>query len=89
MKDDELEIYKKIIDFYGKAHQKNKAMEELAELIAAIAREDVDNIAEEMGDVKNIINQLEIIYNNNLDVETHRINKLRRTEYRIGEKINE
>jgi ssDNA-binding Zn-finger/Zn-ribbon topoisomerase 1 len=55
----------------------------LAELIAAIAREDVDNIAEEMGDVKNMLNQLEIIYGNAADVEFYRVNKLKRAEYRM------
>lgn len=39
---------KVIADHYGKKHQTIKTMEELAELIQALAREDVENIKEEL-----------------------------------------
>ena len=39
---------KAIADHYGKEHQTIKAMEELAELIQALAKGDLDNIKEEI-----------------------------------------
>lgn len=50
------------IAHWGPAHQAEKAVEELAELIRAVARDDVDNIAEEIADVRIMIDQLEMIY---------------------------
>ena len=43
---------KAIADHYGKEHQTIKAMEELAELIQALAKGDIENIKEEIADVR-------------------------------------
>lgn len=41
---------KAIADHYGKEHQTIKAIEELAELIQALAKGDIENIKEEIAD---------------------------------------
>lgn len=51
-----------IADHYGKEHQTIKAMEELAELIQALARGDEANIKEEVADVLVMIGQLQHLY---------------------------
>ena len=51
-----------IINYYGKDHQKMKAIEELSELIKAICKNDVENIKEEIADVYIMLSQLRIIY---------------------------
>ena len=56
----QLDDYKKIISFYGAKNQKNKAIEEIGELI--IALNDWSNVDEETADVLNMLNQLQIIY---------------------------
>lgn len=53
---------KLIADHYGKEHQTIKAMEELAELIQALARGDEANIKEEVADVLVMIGQLQHLY---------------------------
>lgn len=53
---------KLIADHYGKEHQTVKAMEELAELIQALAKGDVENIKEEVADVLVMIGQLQHLY---------------------------
>ena len=53
---------KLIADNYGKEHQTVKAMEELAELIQALARGDIENIKEEIADVLVMIGQLQHLY---------------------------
>lgn len=84
-------ILDKIIDHYGRSHQIDKAVEELGELIVAIAKErgaqklrQVDphhraDVIEEISDVKVIIAQLEIIYSCRDEVERMVDYKLRRT----------
>jgi NTP pyrophosphatase (non-canonical NTP hydrolase) len=52
------------IKFFGKDEQVQKAIEELAELIRALSRKDKENITEEMADVRIMLAQLEMIYNN-------------------------
>lgn len=81
----------KIIDHYGRGHQIDKAVEELGELIVAIAKErgsqklrQVDphhraDIIEEIADVKVIIAQLEIIYSCRDEVERMVNYKIQRT----------
>lgn len=81
----------KIIDHYGRSHQIDKAVEELGELIVAIAKErgaqklrqvvpqQRADIIEEIADVKVIIAQLEIIYSCRDEVERMVDYKLRRT----------
>jgi len=56
------QTYKKIVKHFGVEHQKNKAIEELSELIRAISRNDRDNVIEEIADVEIVINQLKYIY---------------------------
>ena len=53
---------KEIADYYGKEHQTIKAIEELAELIQALAKGDMENIKEEIADVRVMLEQLEYIY---------------------------
>ena len=43
---------------YGWEHQKKKALEEMGELICALARDDMENTIEELADVLNMIEQL-------------------------------
>ena len=52
----------KIIEKFGKEHQKNKAIEELAELVVALAKNDKTNIVEETADVLFMILQIQIVY---------------------------
>ena len=61
-----------------------KAIEELGELIRAIARaDDPDNIAEEMADVEIMLGQLRIILGNDADVERWKVKKLQRLNRRL------
>lgn len=53
---------KAIADYYGKEHQTIKAIEELAELIQALAKGDLDNIKEEIADVRVMLEQIEYLY---------------------------
>lgn len=72
------------IEHYGSDLQQLKAIEELSELIRALARaDDADNIAEEMADVRIMLDQLEIIFGNHLDVRRHEMKKLKRLSGRI------
>ena len=59
-----------IINHYGQTNQLNKLIEECGELIAAISRynsqngmKETLNLIEELADVKNLIEQLELIDN--------------------------
>ena len=47
-----------ILKHYGEEHQQEKAIEEMAELIAAIKHEDRSNYVEELADVQVMIEQL-------------------------------
>ena len=81
------------IDFYGSSVQELKAMEELSELIRAIARartcddEERDtafeNLAEEMADVEIMLEQLKIIHNNRDKIKIWRSIKLGRLRAKI------
>lgn len=53
---------KEIADHCGKEHQTIKAMEELAELIQALAKGDTYNIKEEIADVRVMLEQIEYLY---------------------------
>ena len=56
-------------------------MEELAELIRALARcDDADNIAEEMADVRIMLDQLEIMLDNREAVRIWELRKLRKLD---------
>lgn len=51
-----------IADYYGKEAQTKKLIEELSELIRALAREDEANIMEEIADVEIMIAQIKYLY---------------------------
>ena len=73
------QILKAAIRKYGRGPQQSKAIEELSELIRALARaDDPENVAEEMADVRIMLDQLEIIFGNGPKVARWEIMKLRR-----------
>ena len=70
---------------YGKGPQRDKAIEELSELIRALARcDDPVNIAEEMADVRIMLDQLEIIFRNHDSVREWEYRKLMRLNEMTG-----
>lgn len=71
------------IQKYGQSAQQFKAIEELSELIRALARCDDENIAEEMADVRIMLDQLEIIFRNGQKVAKYEVQKLRRLDQRV------
>lgn len=74
-------ILRAAIDRYGRGAQRDKAIEELSELIRALARsDDHENIAEEMADVRIMLDQLEIIYGNHRKVRAYEMRKLKRLD---------
>ena len=90
-------ILHKAVAFYGRSKQELKAIEELGELIRAIARartcddEERDtafeNLAEEMADVEIMLEQLEIIHDNQDEVAVWREIKLGRLSARMREEL--
>ena len=69
---------------YGRGAQRDKAIEELSELIRALARcDDKENVAEEMADVRIMLDQLEIIFGNGQKVAAWEVKKLRRLDQRV------
>lgn len=69
---------------FGRGKQRDKAIEELSELIRALARcDDAENVAEEMADVRIMLDQLEIIFGNGPRVAAWEVMKLRRLDQRI------
>lgn len=76
-------ILEAAINHYGAEHQKAKAIEELCELARALAREDAENITEEMADVRVMLDQLEIIYDNHNSVVAMEYKKLQRLRARM------
>ena len=69
---------------YGRGNQRFKAMEELAELIRALARcDDRENISEEMADVRIMLDQLEIMFGNHDEVRRIELEKLDRLNRRL------
>lgn len=78
------QILKAAIRKYGPGAQRDKAIEELSELIRALARcDDKENVAEEMADVRIMLDQLEIIFSNGPKVARYEVMKLRRLDQRI------
>ena len=72
------------IKLYGRGPQRDKAIEELSELIRALARcDDADNLAEEMADVRIMLDQLEIIFGNREAVRIWELRKLHRLDQRV------
>ena len=75
------DILTKTVRHFGHGKQRDKAIEELSELIRALARaDDPDNIAEEMADVRIMLDQLEIIFGNREGVRIWELRKLRRLD---------
>lgn len=81
------DIYKLVIDTYGRDNQLNMAIEEMAELIQAINKtrrypdsiKAKDNVAEEMADVAIMLEQLALIYdchNEVLNWKEYKIEKI-------------
>ena len=69
---------------YGPGTQQCKAIEELSELIRALARaDDPENLAEEMADVRIMLDQLELIFRNGQKVAKYEVQKLRRLDQRL------
>ena len=78
------QILEAAIHHYGEGNQWSKAIEELSELIRALARaNDHENIAEEMADVRIMLDQLEIIFGNHDLVRRYEFEKLKRLSDRI------
>ena len=78
------QILKAAIEKYGRGTQRDKAIEELSELIRALARcDDTENLAEEMADVRIMLDQLEIIFGNGQKVAAWEVKKLRRLDSRV------
>ena len=77
-------ILRAAIERYGRGTQRDKAIEELSELIRALARcDDSENVAEEMADVRIMLDQLEIILGNGQKVARYEVMKLRRLDQRV------
>ncbi len=77
-------ILRTAIDRYGRGQQRDKAIEELSELIRALARaDDAENVAEEMADVRIMLDQLELIFRNGQKVARYEVQKLRRLDARL------
>ena len=84
MKNIRKQILRKAIEHYGKGFQWSKAIEELSELIRALARaDDAENVAEEMADVRIMLDQLELIFRNGQKVARYEVQKLRRLDQRV------
>ena len=61
------EQLQEIIDHYGEDHQKDKALEEMAELQKEILKEkdgkgDIRHIIEELADVNVVLQQIQLVY---------------------------
>ena len=70
---------KQIVEHFGTAEQIVKAKEELIELLAALNRNDTDNIIEEIADVEIMLEQLKYIFDCKCDVDNIKNYKLDRT----------
>jgi len=67
-------IMRQAIEHFGKEHQILKAFEELGELIVGLRNRDRENIIEEIADVRNMLDQLEMMF----DIDTEQVEKIRR-----------
>ena len=78
------QILVKAIEYYGRGNQRFKAIEELSELIRELARcDDPEHLAEEMADVRIMLDQLELIFDNREAVRIWELRKLRRLDQRL------
>lgn len=70
------EMGRKVWEHYGSEAQTKKLVEELAELITAIAREDVRAVREEMADVEVMIMQFKQGFNiDTLPIMNYKLNR--------------
>lgn len=66
-----------IFSHYGEEHQKKQLIQELAELIVAITKDDLENVIEEMADVEVVLDQFKINYPKiNGKIDTAMLNKV-------------
>ncbi|MGN0693747.1 MAG: hypothetical protein ACI4LK_02410 [Lentihominibacter sp.] len=73
-----------IANYYGKENQTVKAMEELAELIQALAKGDIERIKEEFADVQVMLEQIKYLYGlSELDISRVMFRKIVRQMERI------
>lgn len=83
----EREILNKAIEKWGPVKQVNKAVEECSELITALMRPDsrrsINNIAEEIVDVRIMLDQVEMIFGISNIVKRFREEKIERLEKRL------
>ena len=70
---------KKIQEHFGKEAQTKKCIEELAELIQALSKGNLDNIVEETADVLIMVNQVISLYGIEEEVEKTIDDKVNRT----------
>lgn len=82
-------VYKAAILMYGKSKQQDMAVEEMAELIQALnkhrrGRESVEHIAEEIADVRIMLEQLELMFDCSKEVNFYYIHK----NARLAERVN-
>lgn len=76
----------------GKEHQKLLAIEEMSELTKALCKDTrypntpavLDNIAEEIADVRIMLDQLEYIFGNSEDVKKYKGKKIKRLAERLN-----
>lgn len=85
------EVYEKVIHAFGADKQKIKSLEEMGELIAAIARDllgegERKNIIEETADVENMMEQMRIVYDASEEIEAEKGFKMERTIRKIQER---
>lgn len=88
-KTQENEIFKSAVHWWGKEAQTNMMIEEMAELTKAILNERRGrdhNIAEEMADVRIMLAQMEIIFQNAREVEQRFREKIARLDQRLQER---
>lgn len=87
-------IYRAALDTFGAEAQTKMLFEEIGELMAAICqysrgRDKVAHVAEEIADVRIMLNQMAVLFGCEDEVERQRRYKLRRLEQRIEEKNRE
>jgi len=83
-----LELYKRAIEQNGINGQLGVAQEELSELIQAISKhkrygDNLDNLAEEMADVEIMLDQMKLMFDNELEIEVWKEYKLIRLGIRM------
>ena len=88
------EIYRAALDTFGAESQTKMLFEEIGELMTAICqysrgRDKVAHVAEEIADVRIMLDQMTVLFKCEDEVERQRRYKLRRLEQRIEEEHHE